>query len=170
MLKRSLELQTPAIDLSQVIVRGRLPRVIPACLVECPRCFFETFLILQRKPEIVICIAICGVRITPRQPLNCAPKVRFGFAELPAFELQQPQGGVTPAIKRIAFQSFFPVRLWIACGMSVLLQMQASDVQLIARNNFLWKRRLGSGFREGRCCAPDFWWSETDDLLPPARK
>src|ERR1700757_4630889 len=170
MLKRSLELQTPAIYLSQVIKRGRLPRVIPGCLVEGRTCFFETFLILQRKSEIVICIAICGVRITPRQPLNCAPKVRFGFAELPAFELQQPQGGVTPAIKWIAFQSFFPVRLWITRGMSVLLQMQTSDVQFIARNNFLWKRRLGSGFGVGRCCAPDFWWSVLDDLLPSAGK
>ena len=66
MLNSAIESQVPAIYLSQVIVRSRLPCIIPRRLVERCICFFQSLLVLQRKPEIVICVALGRVRISRR--------------------------------------------------------------------------------------------------------
>src|SRR5258708_4490112 len=131
MFEGTLELEPTAVYFGQVIIRGRLPCVIPGRLVVRGTSLFQTFLVLQREAKIVICVAFGRVRVSVRLPLNRASKVPFSFGKLSAPQLHRAKGGITPAIERVACKSFFPVRFRVPRGMSVLLQMQTGNIQLV---------------------------------------
>src|ERR1700730_18007641 len=85
MSESTLEFQSPAFYFREVVVRRRLPRVVPSRLVVSGICFLESLLILQRQAEIVVCVAFGRIGVSPCLPLNRMPKVCFSFRELAAF-------------------------------------------------------------------------------------
>ena len=53
-------------------------------------------------------------------------------------EMQRQEGGEAGIDNGIALQGFAPIRLGRACGVAILLQMQAGRIELIAANDFCW--------------------------------
>src|SRR5437773_1520075 len=52
-----------AVYLCEVIIGGRLPRIIPSCLIERSICFFQPLLVLQREPKIVFRTPVAEYRM-----------------------------------------------------------------------------------------------------------
>src|SRR6185295_130223 len=99
-----------AINFSKGMVTRGSPSLIPSRFVKRLVSVLFTALISEAQAQVVIGFAIVRVRVASRQSFDGFSKVCFGFCELTAAKMPQPQRIVAAGIERIAAQYFAPVR------------------------------------------------------------
>ena len=114
-----------------------------------PRRFPEEFigfvhltLILQGEGKVIKRLAIVWVRIALDRQLVCFAQIFLGLCKTTLADEPQTHSIQTTDIIRITAQSLLVVIQWIPSSMTVLLQMTASDEQLLVGLNLL--RQQGS--------------------------
>src|ERR1017187_1616206 len=138
MFKTLLPACSSRIQFGQSAVGRPAPRSVPGGLVERGIGLVEAALIAQDYTELIVCLAIVGVRIASRQPSNRSMQVRFGLCKLATLKVPRAKRSVAAGVAGIAANSFPPVRLRAACRMAVLLQVKTNQVQLIVARDLFW--------------------------------
>ena len=135
----------PAGDACQLETGRTLPGLAPRRFVKGVKSFIEPLLIPQGQAELIIGLPIAGVGVAHGQSLDRFPGQRFCFAEQTAHALESGHGDQAAAVSGVPTQSFLVVVLRTEGGVTVLLQMQAVQIELFVGLHFL---RLRS--RRGR--------------------
>src|SRR6266545_4785982 len=104
--------------------------------MERPESVFVSSLKFQRQPEIVERFAIIGIWITPRQPLYCTTKMRFGLRKLAPSKAQRPQSIIATRVQWITTQSFFPIGFRRTRSVAILFQVKSCQIQFFDAGDF----------------------------------
>jgi hypothetical protein len=138
MLQRHLPVAARAVNFCQCMVAGGGPSLIPSGFVECVVSFVITTEVTQGQAEVIQRFAIVRVAIATGEPFNGFAKMAFGLGKFAAPEMPETNRVIATGIERVTPQRLAPVKRRTARGVTVLLQMQASDEQRIVAFDFFW--------------------------------
>ena len=137
------------IEFGEGVISGRAPRSIPRGFVEGAIGFVEAPLMAQGQAELIVGLAVVGVGVAMGQASDRAAEELLGLRELPALEVPRAKRCIAACVAGIAAESFAPIDLRAAGGVTILLEMQASQIELVVAGDFFGSGRLGRGFRCG---------------------
>jgi hypothetical protein len=169
------------VDLGERMKAGRLPSMVPSCLIERgvgvrkklrrglrgrPR------LLAKTETKLIVGLAVDGVRIAGSRARDAGTEMRLGGIELAAAQVPAAEGKMSPGITPIPPQCLAPVVLREARGVAVLLEMQTDEVKFVIAANLRRRGRLGGSGRHGM--RGMLFWGVGDELAPaggdPERK
>ena len=89
-------------------------------------------LITQRKPKVVVRLAIIRVRIALCESADSRPQIALGYRKFTSPQMPASQRMVRPGIAGISLNSPEPIALRISRSMPILLEVRAYQVELVA--------------------------------------
>jgi len=147
MVERDRPILAAAIDLREGMVTGGLPGLVPNGLVKCIVSLAIALQVTKAEAQIVICLAIVRVGIPAGEPFDGGSEEFFRDRKFAAFEMPEAHRVVATGVARVAPQRLAPIAGGAARGVTVLVEMQAGDEQLIAARDVSRCRRFGGGRR-----------------------
>jgi len=146
MIKSIRPLLTATVDLCKAMICRPSPSGVPCGLVEGFIGFGDFALIAQRKPEVVVRLAVIRIGVPLRQARDGGAKILFSQPELAASQMPSSECMVRPAVTRISADGLKPIWLRVSRRMPVLFQMEPDQIEFIAGRDALRQ----AGFRGNR--------------------
>jgi hypothetical protein len=143
MLEGGLPLATGCGDLGQRVVAGRRPAVVPCRFVKCGVGLLVATEESEGSPELVMRLAIGGVRVAKSQAGNARPQVALSLGKFSPAQVPASERKIAPRITGVAPQRLAPVGGRTTRGVPVLLEVQSGEEKLVRAGDLARGRRLG---------------------------
>ena len=129
-------------DAGSLIEGSTPPGIAPRCFPEPFVCLVQHTLIAQRQGEVVERLTVVGIRIALIENFLGMAQIGFCFTEATTAQIPQPHLVEATIIVGVAAQGFLIIVSRIQCGMTILLQMQTCEIELV----------VGLGVLRRQCC------------------
>ena len=147
MFERFHPVLAAAINFRQRVITRRHPRLIPTRFVKRIIGFAIAAEMAQCQPKMIKRLAVVGIGVAPRLAFDDVAEMFFRLGKFAALEMPDAKRVVATRIQRIAAQRLAPIKHRRTRRVTILVEVQAGDEQLVVAADFNRRGRLGSGRR-----------------------